>query len=63
MIDHSRPFSVEFMTEAAKGTPAVAMAAFTMNDLLIALSIVYVLAQLGYLAWKWFHEAKAKKGG
>jgi hypothetical protein len=56
MTDHQ--FATDFATEAAKGTPAVVMAAWTMNDVLIAISIAYVLFQSAYLFWKWRREAK-----
>ena len=41
-----------------KGTPAVAMAAWTLNDVLIIVSIAYVLFQCAYLYWKWRREAQ-----
>lgn len=51
-------FSTDFAVEALKGTPVVAAAAWTLNDLLIVISIAYVLFQSAYLAWKWRREAK-----
>lgn len=55
---HERSFSTEFAVEAVKGTPAVAMAAVTLNDVLIIVSILYVLFQSAYLFWKWRREAQ-----
>lgn len=58
MHDHS--FSSEFAVEAAKGAPVVAMAAWTLNDVLVIVSILYVLFQSAYLWWKWRREAAVK---
>lgn len=60
MHDHS--FSSEFAVEAMKGAPVVAMAAWTLNDVLVIVSILYVLFQSAYLYWKWRREAAAKGG-
>jgi uncharacterized PurR-regulated membrane protein YhhQ (DUF165 family) len=53
--------STDFAFEAAKGTPAVAAAAWTMNDVLIAISIAYVVFQCLYLARKWWREEKERR--
>ncbi len=51
-------FSTDFTREAAFGTPAVAAAVWTANDLLIAVSIFYVVVQTLYLFWKWHREIR-----
>lgn len=56
-----REFNGQFIAEAAKGTPAVVAAAWTMNDVLVAVSIAYVAFQISYLAWKWYGEYKSRK--
>lgn len=44
--------------EAAKAAPPVSVSAFTGNEILIGLSIVYVLLQCAHLLWKWNKERK-----
>jgi hypothetical protein len=61
MDSSSSTFSTDFAREAAFGTPVVAAAAWTMNDVLIYVSIAYVLLQTAYLLWKWSGEYKARK--
>ena len=52
----------ELLTEGAKSSPPVAVVVqqavngWTMSHTLTALTIVYVVAQLGYLLWKWRNE-------
>lgn len=58
-----RGFASEFAVQAMKGTPAVALAAWTMNDVLTALGIAYVMLQGAYLVWRWRREARSKAGG
>lgn len=65
---NDRGFSTEFAIEAVKGSPpvAVAAAAFAgmgINEWVAVLTGIYVLAQLGYLLWKWKREAGAKPNG
>lgn len=49
------------IVSAGKGaTGAVALLTsygITMNDIIGALTIVYLIAQIGYLGWKWLREA------
>lgn len=52
-----KSFSTDVVVEALKGTPVVAAAAWTLNDVLIIVSIAYVLFQSAYLFWKWRREA------
>lgn len=44
------------ITEAAKAAPPTGIAAITGNEVLIAISIVYVALQIVYLIWKWQKE-------
>lgn len=51
----------DFKIEAAKGTPAVAGAAYsimTLDKAVMAATLVYILLQTAYLIWKWRKEAK-----
>jgi hypothetical protein len=51
----------EISTEGMKAMPPVAIAAITMNDVLIYVSIAYVVLQVAHLIWKWVREAREKK--
>lgn len=51
----------EFITEAAKGTPAVAGAvasAMTLNQWIAIATGVYIVVQCAYLIRKWWREEK-----
>ena len=53
----------EIKIEAAKATGAIALtgaSAITLNQVLMAMTICYVMLQMAYLIWKWRREAKAK---
>ena len=50
------------ITEAAKAAPPSGIAVITGNEVLIAVSIVYVLLQIAHLIWKWNKERKNGKG-
>lgn len=57
----------EFVTEAAKGTPAVAgtvAAAMTLNEWVAVITAAYVIVQVAYLLRKWWREERdyARKG-
>lgn len=43
-------------TEALKAAPPLSVAGFTGNEILIAISIVYVVLQIAHLIWKWNKE-------
>ncbi len=50
-------------TEAAKAVPplAVSVAAsigFSLNDMVLAATLIYILMQAGYLGLKWYREYK-----
>lgn len=45
----------------AKAFPPVTIWALTLNEWLAIASIVYIIAQLAYLIWKWVREAKRRK--
>jgi hypothetical protein len=49
----------EAFAEAAKGAPPVLVAAVTLNDVLVAVSVAYVVLQAAYLARKWWREEGA----
>ncbi len=57
----------ELAVEAAKSSPPVAVVAtsyahgWTLNTVLTAVTIVYVLLQAAYLVWKWWHQLKARR--
>ena len=51
----------EFMTEAMKGTPAVAGAAasiVTLNEAIAIATGIYIVVQVAYLCRKWWREEK-----
>jgi hypothetical protein len=51
---------VETSIETAKAAPAVigaALSAVTMNHLVAAATLAYILLQAAYLIWKWRREA------
>jgi hypothetical protein len=50
----------EFTEQVVKGSPAVAAAAWTMNDWVVLLTGIYVALQTAYLVRKWWRE-EAKK--
>lgn len=57
--------SAELQTAAAKVSPAVVVAGagvagWGVQEWMYALTCVYLVAQLGYLLWKWRREWKAK---
>jgi hypothetical protein len=47
--------------EIAKLIPPVAVWTLTLNDVLAALSILYVLIQIAFLARKWWLIEKARR--
>ena len=49
----------ESVMEAAKGTPAVAAAAYTREELIAIATAVYLLLQIAYLVRKWWREERA----
>lgn len=51
----------DIIQQTAFSAPPVAVAAWTMNDILIGTSIVYVLVQIAYLLWKWRKDYKEGK--
>jgi hypothetical protein len=56
----------EFTTEALKGTPAVAGAVYsavTLNEVVAAITGLYVLVQIAYLLRKWWREEKDRAAG
>lgn len=58
----------EFLSEAMKGTPAVAGAAasiMTLNEAIAVATGIYILVQVAYLLRKWWREEKdyAKQQG
>lgn len=44
------------IVEAAKAAPPTGIAAITGNEILIGISIVYVVLQIAHLIWKWNKE-------
>jgi hypothetical protein len=53
----------EVVAEALKGAPAVGattalVAGFNLNTILVALTIIYVLVQIGYLAHRWYRMCR-----
>lgn len=61
-------FTSEIAAAAAKVTPPITVAAGTAMGAIdpqwfVAIpTVVYVVAQLGYLLWKWHREWKTKRG-
>lgn len=57
----------EILTEGAKSTPPVAVVAhqaangWTINNTVAALTIVYLLLQIGWLVWRWYRAAKGQE--
>lgn len=62
----------DILDQSVKGFIAVAGAALaklTLNDLVVIATGCYVLVQMAYLLWKWYHEwvdrrrqSRARKG-
>lgn len=50
------------VVEAAKAAPPTGVAAITGNEVLIGISIVYVVLQIAHLLWKWNKERNHVKG-
>lgn len=50
------------VVEAAKAAPPTSIAAITGNEVLITISIVYVILQIAHLLWKWNKERNHVKG-
>ena len=54
----------EILTEGAKSTPPVAVVVhqaangWTINNTVAALTVVYLLLQIGWLVWRWYRAAK-----
>lgn len=65
MIDE-RSFSTEFAGEALKGAPPVAVAATTLagavdwQTWVFILTAIYILMQIGWLAWKFVDRFRGK---
>lgn len=59
----SKEMVKEIAMEGAKATPPVAVVTtsmangWTMNDTVIALTIVYLLLQIGWLLFRWYRAA------
>jgi hypothetical protein len=54
----------ETTIETAKALPAVAgatIAGLTLNEVVAAVTILYILLQSAYLLWKWRKEAQKGK--
>jgi hypothetical protein len=49
----------EAFAEVVKGAPPVVVAAVTMNDVLIGVSVFYAVLQAAYLVRKWWREEGA----
>lgn len=50
--------------EALKAAPAVGgtvYSAITLNQMVAAATLFYILLQAAYLGWKWYGEYKAKQ--
>lgn len=58
--------SMEAKIETVKAIPAVTGAtiySLTLNELVAVATLAYIILQMAYLGWKWWHEAKAKRNG
>lgn len=55
-MTYGKSFDSDFVAEALKGTPVVAAAAWTLNDILIVVSIAFVIYQTAFLTMKWRKE-------
>lgn len=63
--DLSHRIAQDVSVAAAKISPPAAAMAFglTLNEWVAIATLVYLVAQTAYLAWKWLREAKARKAG
>lgn len=58
---------VDVAAEAAKASPAVAVAAatsvfgFSLNEWVAIATLIYIILQAGWLVWKWYHAATDKR--
>lgn len=59
----------DIVQEAAKATPpavvaGMTVAGYTLNDIVLLVTLLYVLLQISFLIFKWWQVAtKAQKGG
>jgi hypothetical protein len=56
----------EIVAEAIRATPPVAVAGATvagvpLNEIVLWLTIVYLVLQIGFLAWKWLNAHRRGK--
>lgn len=58
----------EVAIEAAKSSPPVAVVTasfasdWTLNNMLTVVTIIYVILQIGWLAWRWWQAARMPAG-
>lgn len=50
------------LSEAAKASPPLTVAALTLNEWVAVATIIYIALQAAYLIWKWRQGARAKRG-
>jgi hypothetical protein len=58
MSDQHNDLAREAGVAVAKIVPPVAVWTLTLNNVLAALSILYVVLQTAYLVWKWRRDLK-----
>jgi hypothetical protein len=59
MTDAPQSLARDAGAEAVKLIPPVAVWSLTLNNVLAAVSIAYVLLQIAFLVWKWQRATKA----
>lgn len=60
MSEPHQDMARDLAAAAAKTVPPVTVWALTLNEWLALASIIYVIAQLAHLAWRWRREAKRR---
>jgi hypothetical protein len=58
----------DIVQEAAKATPpavvaGMTVAGYTLNDIVLLVTLVYVLLQIAFLIFKWWQVASKKSDG
>ena len=63
----SKEIIKDVVTEGAKATPPVAVVTtsiaqgWTINNAVGALTVIYLLLQIGWLVWRWYRAANGQE--
>lgn len=57
----SQELSRDLTSTALKVSPGLAASAWTWDSLVVLLTVIFLLMQMGYLAWKWSGERRDRK--